>query len=110
VYYDVVGHRGADDPRPLTKDALFRIYSMSKSITAVAAMQLYEQGKFQLCDPVSKFVPELDEVMVLNGDGELEPPATTMTMQQARWASTTGVGRQERSSGSIPWKTLSWSP
>ncbi len=81
VHFEAVGARGADDARPLQKDALFRIYSMSKPITAVAIMQLYEQGKFQLSDPVSKFVPELEELTVLNASGELEA-ATNPTMQQ----------------------------
>ncbi len=82
VHFEAVGQRGADDTRPLTKDALFRIYSMTKPITAVAAMQLYEKGLFQLSDPISKFVPELAELTVLNGDGEEEPANGPITMQQ----------------------------
>ncbi len=82
VHFEAVGQRGADDNRPLSKDALFRIYSMSKPITAVAIMQLYEQGLFQLSDPISKFVPELAELTVLNGDGEEEPANGPITMQQ----------------------------
>lgn len=82
VYFDAVGNKGVDDPRPLAKDDLFRIYSMSKPITAAAAMQLYEQGKFQLTDPVSKFVPELKGVQVLQSDGTLAPVVAEMTMQQ----------------------------
>ena len=65
VHYQAHGAKGASDDRPLEKDDLFRIYSMTKPITAVAAMQLYEQGKFQLSDPVAKFVPELKDVKVL---------------------------------------------
>ena len=82
VYFETVGNKGVDDPRPLAKDDLFRIYSMSKPITAAAVMQLYEQGKFQLTDPVSKFVPELKGVQVLQPDGTLAPVAAEMTMQQ----------------------------
>ena len=82
VHFEAVGSRGADDDRPLTKDALFRIYSMSKPITAVAAMQLYERGLFQLSDPISKFVPELADLTVLNGNGEEEPASGPITMQQ----------------------------
>ena len=80
VHFEVVGQRGAEDDRPLTKDALFRIYSMTKPITAVAAMMLYEEGKFQLSDPVAKFVPELANLNVLV-DGELVPAKKTMNMQ-----------------------------
>ena len=82
VHYAVHGKKGADDNRPLQKDDLFRIYSMTKPITAVALMQLYEQGKFLLSDPVSKFVPELKGVKVLNAVGELEDQKTPMTMHQ----------------------------
>ena len=81
VHVSTVGQRGADDPRPLTEDALFRIFSMTKPITAVAAMMLYEEGKFQLGDPVSKFLPELAELDVLV-DGERVPAENVMTMQQ----------------------------
>ncbi len=82
VHFETVGQRGADDDRPLEKDALFRIYSMTKPITAVAAMQLYEAGLFQLSDPISKFVPELADLTVLNEEGEEEPANGPITMQQ----------------------------
>ena len=80
VHFEAVGQRGADDDRPMTKDALFRIYSMSKPITAVAAMMLYEEGKFALSDPVEKFVPELADLDILV-DGELVPAERTMNMR-----------------------------
>ena len=80
VHFEAVGQRGADDDRPMTQDALFRIYSMSKPITAVAAMMLYEEGKFALSDPVEKFVPELADLDILV-DGELVPAERTMTMR-----------------------------
>ncbi len=82
VHFEAVGNKGVDDKRPLAKDDLFRIYSMTKPITAVAAMQLYEQGGFHLSDPVSKYVPELKGLQVLNDDGGLEPVEREMTMQQ----------------------------
>ena len=82
VHFQATGNKGIDDPRPLQKDDLFRIYSMTKPITATALMQLYEQGKFHLSDPVHKFVPELKDVQVLNEDGELVPVERPMTMQQ----------------------------
>ncbi len=82
VHFKAHGEKGASDDRPMQKDDLFRIYSMTKPITAVAAMQLYEQGKFQLSDPVTKFVPELNDVKVLNANGQLEDQKTPMTMHQ----------------------------
>lgn len=82
VHFEVTGQKGLDDPRPLAKDDLFRIYSMTKPITAIAAMQLYEQGKFQLSDPISKWVPELAELTVMTSDGSLEPAQSAVTMHQ----------------------------
>ena len=82
VHFEAVGQRGADDDRPLTKDALFRIFSMTKPITAVAAMILYEEGMFQLTDPVDKFVPEFAELTVLGEDGVIRPAENKMNMQQ----------------------------
>jgi len=47
---------------PMTKDGIFRIYSMSKPITTVAAMMLFEQGRLALTDPVSKYIPAFKDV------------------------------------------------
>lgn len=82
VHFEAVGNRGIDDSSPMQLDDLFRIYSMTKPITSVAAMQLYEQGKFQLSDPVTKFVPELQGLNVLNEDETLSPVEREMTMHQ----------------------------
>lgn len=53
---------------PMALDSIFRIYSMSKPITGVAMMQLHEQGKWQLDDPVAKHAPELANLKVLTRD------------------------------------------
>ena len=79
IHTDVIGARGVDDPTPLQQDDLFRIYSMTKPVTAVAAMILYEEGKFHLRDPVSKFVPQLADLKVLK-DGRYVPVENEMTM------------------------------
>ena len=55
---------------PIENDTIFRIYSMTKPITSVAAMMLYEEGHFSLEDPVSKFIPELADLKVYDGMGE----------------------------------------
>ena len=81
VHFEAVGQRGVDDPAPLGKDDLFRIYSMSKPITAVAAMMLYEEGKFHMSDAVSEYVPELAGLEVLV-DGARVPAEREMTMRQ----------------------------
>ena len=82
VHYEATGKRGSDNDTPVEVDDLFRIYSMTKPVTSVAAMQLYEQGKFQLSDPVTKFVPELSGLKVLNNEGQFEPVKQVMTMHQ----------------------------
>ena len=68
-YFESFGQRDAAAGAPMTKDAIFRIYSMTKPITSVAAMMLWEQGRFILSDPVSKYLPELAglEVAVSRG-------------------------------------------
>jgi CubicO group peptidase (beta-lactamase class C family) len=64
VYFETFGVMDKDSGNPMTKDAIFRIYSMSKPIIAVAALTLYEQGKFSLLDPVSKYLPEFTDMRV----------------------------------------------
>jgi len=69
VYHEVVGLADADDKTPLKADSIVRIYSMSKALTSAAAMTLYDQGKFQLDDPVSKYIPAYAHTKVLEKDG-----------------------------------------
>jgi CubicO group peptidase (beta-lactamase class C family) len=59
AYWEMAGLRDPATKTPMTKDAIFRIYSMSKPITSVAAMILLEEGRFLLTDPVSKYIPQL---------------------------------------------------
>lgn len=63
----------ATPEKPMALDSLFRIYSMSKPITGVAMMQLYEQGKWKLDDPITKYAPELAGLKELNwtADGKV---------------------------------------
>jgi CubicO group peptidase (beta-lactamase class C family) len=57
AYCEPLGHLEIERRRPMTRDSIFRIYSMSKPITSVGLMMLYEQGKLQLDDPVHRFIP-----------------------------------------------------
>jgi CubicO group peptidase (beta-lactamase class C family) len=68
VHVSAAGTYGVDNDKPLTEDTLFRIYSMTKPITAVALMMLYEEGAFQLSDPVSKFLPQFKNMQVWKQD------------------------------------------
>ncbi|MHC4179257.1 MAG: serine hydrolase domain-containing protein, partial [Planctomycetota bacterium] len=74
VYAETWGQRDREKRLPLTDGTIFRIYSMSKPVTSVAAMILVEEGKLGLDDPISKYLPELTEMTVLveakGDDGE----------------------------------------
>ena len=67
VHFEAAGNYGLDNGKPIDKDALFRIYSMTKPITTVAMMMLYEEGKWRLNDPISKFIPEFANLKVHTG-------------------------------------------
>ena len=64
VYFSTFGVRDPGTEQPMTSDSIFRIYSMSKPITTVAAMMLVEEGKLQLDDPLSKYIPAFANVKV----------------------------------------------
>ena len=67
----VIGWQDRERQVPMSKDTIFRIYSMSKAITSVAAMILYEEGRFQLDDPIDTFLPELKDLRVyVEGEAE----------------------------------------
>ena len=66
VNFEVHGKKGFDGP-PMTKDTIFRIYSQTKPVTGVAMMILYEEGRWKLDDPVSKFIPEFSSLRVFKG-------------------------------------------
>lgn len=66
VNFEVHGKKGFDGP-PMTKDTIFRIYSQTKPVTGVAMMILYEEGKWKLDDPVTKFIPEFGSLRVFKG-------------------------------------------
>ena len=71
VYRETYGLADREAGKPMANDTIFRIYSMSKPITAVAVMMLYEEGRFFLNDPVARYLPELAdlEVAVSTADG-----------------------------------------
>src|SRR5688572_2232216 len=85
-----VGVHGVKDIRsgaPMTRDSIFRIYSMTKPVTGVAMLMLYEEGKWRLDDPVSRFIPEFGKLTVWvgeNPDGtpKTEPARRSMTMRE----------------------------
>ena len=68
VHFETIGMRDIENNKPIEADTIFRIHSMSKPITSVAVMMLYEEGHFQLDTPVSNFIPEFKNMKVYNED------------------------------------------
>lgn len=75
VYRDDHGLADVEAGRPITDDAIVRIYSMTKPITSIALMQLYEAGEVLLEDPISAFLPDFADLQVWDG-GTAEAPRT----------------------------------
>ncbi len=73
VYFEAFGKRDIAADKPMEKDTIFRIYSMTKAPTTAAALMLVEEGKIKLDDPASKYVPALADVKVWTEEGLVEP-------------------------------------
>ncbi|UCH49242.1 MAG: beta-lactamase family protein [Betaproteobacteria bacterium] len=84
AYSDALGFRDPAKKKPMAKDAIFRIYSMTKPLVSVAAMMLVEDGVLQLTDPVSKFLPSLKNLQVSVADIDAQFAKTTYTMVPAQ--------------------------
>jgi CubicO group peptidase (beta-lactamase class C family) len=86
VNFAAHGKRDIATTAPMQKDSIFRIYSMSKPITGVAMMMLFEEGKWQLNDPVSKYIPEFANLKVYgadaNGNIAMKDPVHPVTMRE----------------------------
>ena len=77
------GVQSFDTKVPMSEKTLFRIYSMTKPVTGVAMMQLYEKGLWKLDDPITKFVPEFANLKVMKSkDSGLEPLTRPATMKE----------------------------
>ena len=70
VHFEAHGYLDAAKTKPMRKDALFRLASMTKPVVTVAAMMLVEQGRMKLNDPIVTWLPELKDLKVETGDGE----------------------------------------
>lgn len=79
------GYMDLDSRRPLAEDAIYRMYSNTKIVTSVAAMQLYEQGRFDLDDPVGDYIPAFADMQVLKPDAasveDVEPASGPMRIR-----------------------------
>lgn len=72
IYSQAFGKADVERGKPLDKDAIFRIYSMTKPVTTVSAMMLYEDGRFQLNDPVHRYLPAFKNLKVYVDNGKPE--------------------------------------
>lgn len=88
AYHKAFGVRDIGTGAPLRRDDIFRIASQTKAITSLAAMMLWEEGKFQLDDPVARYLPEFDSLRVLtkfnpaDSSYESRPARRRMTVRQ----------------------------
>ena len=81
AYLEAVGVQDLASQTRMTDRSLFRIYSMTKSVTAVAVMMLLDEGKSGLSEPVSKYLPEFRNVRVGAPDGGARPPSREITIE-----------------------------
>ncbi len=83
VHLSTYGQRDLEAGAPVEVDTLFRVYSMTKPVTSVAAMMLYEEGAFELTDPISRFIPSFEEMRVYTG-GPPNKPVTVPALEPIR--------------------------
>lgn len=96
AHFAAYGHMDVEAKTPMRRDAIFRICSMSKPITSVAALILFEEGHFLLDDPIAKFLPEFEKPQVLaeaptNGNAPTLVPATTPITVRHLLTHTSGI-------------------
>ena len=81
AHFDTFGYQNLETKIPMSRDSIFRIYSMTKPITSMALMMLYEESLFNLTDAVSQYIPAFKDVKVWGADGALETPLRPITIQ-----------------------------
>ena len=101
VHLETYGEMDAERHRPMQLDTIFRFYSMTKPIASVGLMMLYEEGLFQLDDPVSKFIPQLAGLKVFAGGTadsfQTRDPSRPMTIRDVLIHTSGLVGRETAS-------------
>jgi CubicO group peptidase (beta-lactamase class C family) len=85
VHLSHCGRRDVEAELPVTDDTLWRIYSMTKPVTSVAAMMLYERGALELTDPVSRFIPSFADMRVYRAGSALSPRTTAAVEPVRVW-------------------------
>lgn len=72
IYYAQAGMADIAEERPIERNSLFRLYSMTKPVTSAAVMMLMERGKLDLLDPIAKYIPSFADMTVAAQDGEVK--------------------------------------
>lgn len=91
VFRHRVGYSDPEQKKPFEKDDLYWLFSTTKVITCVAALRLIEEGKLNLSDPVSKYIPSFANLTVRQADGSAAPCKTVMTVEHL-FTMTGGIG------------------
>lgn len=73
LYENYAGRQDLEEPQSMSAKSIFRIYSMTKPVASVAAMMLYEEGRFSLDDPVSDYIPSFNNTRIYQTDGPAVP-------------------------------------
>ena len=100
IHNKAFGWKDVEKQKPLKKDDIFRMYSQTKAIVTVALMTLFEQGKFQLDDPVSKYLPEMTDQVLTDSDDPTESQtrkAESPVLIRHLMAHTSGIAAMRRS-------------
>jgi CubicO group peptidase (beta-lactamase class C family) len=101
IHYEAQGWRYKEENQPMTKDTIFVLMSMTKPIVSTALMMLWEDGKFMLDDPISKWLPSYANQMVVE-NGQLVKPARPVTVRHIL-THTSGLGlAPPRAAGPAP--------
>ena len=96
VHHEAVGHADLENDRPMRKDSIFGIASMTKPITATAVMILQDDGKLSIDDPVARYIPEFKNVTLRNG----QPPTREITLRDLL-THTSGLGGSQQNQGTL---------
>lgn len=81
VHLETFGYQNLETKTPMSRESIFRIYSMTKPITSMALMMLYEEALFNLTDELGDYIPAFKTVKVMNTNGVLEDPRRPITVQ-----------------------------
>ncbi|MBM3787058.1 MAG: beta-lactamase family protein [Acidobacteria bacterium] len=105
VYHGAFGTRGLANAAPMTTEAIFDLASMTKPITVAAALQLLEEGRFTLADPIGEHLPEFRNARVETAPGVLSAPRSPVTVRQL-FSHTSGIYHGSGRAGKFEFPTL----